>query len=285
MVELRELRTNESDPLSGPGIRTGAIGGNELASVRSLSHREWQSLSNPDSVSAGSLPPEFYLVQGTVGEQARIAQPPSEDALLWIAVEGALAREDQKEARRQAEQVVKGLTEKHGKGSKGLAQGLLDLGILFGSHHQKDVATEFYTQGIDAAKLAIGKKPDKGTSVLLANLHGELAEVQASNQDWKAAVESSKHAAKIYSSVYENEPVRIQRLADFERVESLGSGFMKRMRDNYLIMSFACSKSNDAKGASEAIDCATATMARLNVWRKIDQALLEEFHKPLKFHD
>src|SRR5262249_46355919 len=155
-----------------------SIGASELAALRELSRDDRCKLFNPGNLAIGRSPEMLVSAQGTVGKPVAPRYGQQDDhgdaakaknaitgpALatahkdpLLATVNKVLEAKGAKVAQKEADLLVKALGEKHGKGSRQVAQVLLELGALFQSKKEADVAKGFYTQGIEAAKAALGK--------------------------------------------------------------------------------------------------------------------------------
>jgi hypothetical protein len=289
MSEFRNTRTSDRTSIDCTKSSSAFASGDELTRNLSIGEkRELEQLFNPKGTSKGSLPEEFFVRQGLVGQPAtpRYGQQYekldskgliSEAALkaakkdpLLASVIKVLDAKGGKEGQSEADQVVKALIKKHGKNSKEVAQVLSELGAVFQSKKHIDIAKGFYVQGVDIAKAALGKEGEK--SVLLADLYGGLATVQTSKGDWKGTVESSRQAAKIFSKIFETVP---NAAGVSDRIDKLGPEFMEKMKDNYLVGYIGCKASGQKEAAVSALRGFIGVSTQLDNWRAYKKGVEE----------
>lgn len=128
---------------------------------------------------------------------------------LLEPVRKALEKDDDKEARKQADALLEAQTKKHGKESKQVVDTLLDLGDLFQKNKKVDDAKRYDRQGLDMGRLVAGR-----------HVETALADDKGLKKD--SAEANCKAATEIYERLYDRFGAR-----------SLGDSSLKQMVDNY----------------------------------------------------
>lgn len=304
MSEFRNMRANDSASINDTNGNSAftSIGGDELGKTRNLSigeRRELEQIFNPKETSKSALLEDFFIVQSKDGKKSKddkeeyevddftprgitskaALKAAKKDPLLAPVIK-ALDAKGAKEGQKEADQVVKALTKKYGKNSKEVAQVLLELGAAFQSKKHIDIAKAFYVQGVDTAKAALGK--DGAKSVLLFDLYGGLAEVQAAKRDWKGLFGSVRETEKIFKKMYDSvaDPKEKEEkgILPIGRVDKLGPEIFEKWRDLYCFAHDGAEASGEKSAARLYMSKAAMGSSFLHLWRK-EQALKKKKEK------